>query len=242
MHRVLCLLNTVEQSTGLSLMARTPTAAVKVDFEWTHGRYECVPSPRDKMRLTLRQIGQWRERVKPLESLSGEGLAVTFANLDGSAGQCLEFANRFGLLTMPAREGAAEFLDGPKQDSWRAQIRKMRSLLSSTEIVRTTTSRAIRLNMTAVDRAMDRPVDTAVDIGLASGLPNTSPTLIMIPRTLLGAMIVQAAQARASGTSFRSCAQCAKLFEQGAGAKRVVARFCSISCRNRHHYERRIGS
>jgi hypothetical protein len=209
-------------------MTRQPMTSIKVDFEWTRGQYECVPSPSNKTRFVIRQIGKGKERCRPLELPSKTSLAVTFANLDGSRGQCLNFANSYGLLTMPAREGAAEFLKGP--ESWQREIKKMRALLHSTEMVRTANSRKVHFNM------------TTLDVGLVSDLPNTSPILIMSPPTLLAAMIVQAAQAKASGISFRGCMQCANLFEQGTQAKRSVAKFCSTSCRNRFHYEQRIKS
>jgi hypothetical protein len=210
-------------------MTRQPMTSIKVDFEWTRGRYECAPSHGNKTRFVIRQMGNWKERFRPLELPSKTSLAVTFANLDGSREQCLNFANSYGLLTIPAREDAAEFLKGP--ESWQREIKKMRALLHSTEMVRTVHSRRIHFVKM-----------TTLDVGLVSGLPNTSPTLIMSPPTLLAAMIVQAAQAKASGISFRGCMQCANLFEQGTQAKRSVAKFCSTSCRNRFHYEKRIQS
>ena len=86
---------------------------------------------------------------------------------------------------------------------------------------------------------------TTVDVALLSGEEDSwdaKPALVLQPRTLLSAMLVQIAQSRASGASIHVCEQCQKWFEVGVGAKRaLVTKFCSDRCRNRYHYEQRIG-
>jgi hypothetical protein len=158
---------------------------------------------------------------------------LRFANLDGSADQCLGFARAWGLLTKPASAGASEPLD-----LWQHEIRKMKSLVSVLDatsdrpggIVRTTGSRRIRFDI------------TSIDVALLSHEPGTRPALILRPRTLLNAMHLQMATSVASGGSVRACAQCGEWFEAGSSnARRSIAIFCSTRCKNRHNYLRRIG-
>jgi hypothetical protein len=191
---------------------------IQVVSEWTRGRrYEHVPY---KGGLAIRQADKGRERFNPLDPVRATSLAVRFAALDGSPERCVAFANHFGLLTTPASFGAQEPLD-----IWQREIKKMKSLISMTDVVRSTNSRRIRMKM------------ATLNVGLQSGLPDTKPALVLWPQTLLDAMIVQFAQSKASGRTIRACQQCGNWFEQGFDAKRSVAKFCSDRCRNRYHYE-----
>jgi hypothetical protein len=191
---------------------------IKIDFEWTRGRrYEHVPY---KGGGAIRQTDKGGERFNPLDLGGATSLAVTFAGLNGSSEGCVDFATHFGLLTTPARFGAAEPLD-----IWQREIRRMKSLISMTDVVRAANSRRIRMKM------------ATLNVGLQSGLPGRRPALVLWPQTLLDAMIVQFAQSKASGRTIRVCQQCGNWFEQGLDAKRSVAKFCSDRCRNRYHYE-----
>jgi hypothetical protein len=197
-------------------------AIIDIGFEWSRGHaYECVPS---KTGMAIRQIGKGKSYFEPLKVPLDSGLAVTFANLDldFSAEKCVGFAHSFGLLTLPARIGAAESLD-----DWRRKIKEMRSLISMTGMVRTANSRRVRMNI------------TRIQVALESGLPDTKPALILQPETLFDAMKLQWAQSKKSGSSVYVCEYCDKWFERGGEAKRSDAKFCSDPCRNKFHYEQR---
>jgi hypothetical protein len=189
---------------------------IDIKFEWTRGHaYECGPE-------VIRQTGRGRDRFRPLEIPAK--LYLAFAELDGTPDACVGFARSWGLLTTQARDGALERLDG-----WQREIKQMKSRISMVAMVRTANSRRVRMRM------------TSLDVALVSGEPNTRPALVLQPRTLLDAMHLQLAQSHASGAALQTCTQCGKWFEVGGDAKRSMARFCSDSCRNRFHYQKKHG-
>jgi hypothetical protein len=203
------------------MSVEAPMTTIDIDFEWTRGRtYEIATSADDKAVQVIRQTSRGRDTFEPLTVPTKSYLA--FAELDGSPETCLAFARAWGFLTLQARKDAAERLD-----SWQSEIRKMKSRINMVATVRTANSRRVRMSM------------TSLDVALLSGEPNTRPALVLQPRTLLDAMYLQLAQSHASGAALQTCAQCEKWFEVGADGKRSVARFCSDTCRNRFHYERR---
>lgn len=66
---------------------------------------------------------------------------------------------------------------------------------------------------------------------LVSGTAYSSLDLAVHPRTLLDALWLQAGQLIARQQELRRCRQCGAWFLYGHGAKRIDARFCSVSCR-----------
>ena len=203
-------------------------ATLDIDFDWTRGHtYELAAAGK---AAVIRQTSKGRDNVRPLErSLA---LYLTFASLDGSPASCLGFARAWGLLTTPARVGAAEPIE-----TWRREINLMKRYVGVVGMVRTANSARVRLML------------TSLNAGLISGPPNAKgeldikPALIMQPPTLLSAMLVQLAQSRASGASLQTCEQCGKWFERGGprghNARRSISMFCSEVCKNRHHYDER---
>jgi hypothetical protein len=194
-----------------------------IEFKWPRP-YKCALSTDDKAGRVIRQVGSGRDiRWEPLKH--SPDLYLRFAQLDGSEGACVDFAGKYGLLTIPAKVGAAERLDG-----WQREIKKMKSLINVVKSVRTANSRRIRMQM------------TTIDVALLSGEPgwDVKPALVLQPKTLLAAMQLQLAQGQAGGTSLHSCNQCGDLFEVGADAKRSVAKYCSDKCRMRSHYDRKV--
>jgi hypothetical protein len=63
--------------------------------------------------------------------------------------------------------------------------------------------------------------------------------LRLVPRTLLGALWLQFAQAIAEDKAFRRCAECGLWFELSPSVGRKDKRFCSGACRTRAHRGRR---
>jgi hypothetical protein len=192
-----------------------------ISFEWSRGYgYEISG---DVIRQTLRG----RDRTHPLEI--HKTLYLAFAGLDGTPDVCLEFARAWGLLTTRAKLDASEPLD-----FWRKQIRSMNAWIRGVPMIRTANSHRVEASM------------ASVDVVLASGDPWVpglatipKPTLVLRPHSLFDAMMVQLALSTAGGNMLATCEQCGSPFEVGASGKRSIARFCSDTCRNRFHYERR---
>jgi hypothetical protein len=155
--------------------------------------------------------------------LENQKLYLAFAELDGSVDACLEFARAWGLLTQMPKAGAAEPLS-----LWRTEIKRLKWGLNNAVPRRFKSANSRRLSI---------PVGQ-LNVELISRDPGRRPLLWIEPASLLDSMRWQFAQARANGASGRACAQCGKSFEVSTHGKRVMSRFCSDPCRNRHHYDR----
>lgn len=197
-------------------------AKLGIDFEWTRAS-RTAGSAYEVAEGKIRQLTTGRTRFRPLEE--HEALYLIFAHLDGSPEACLSFAQTWGLLTTPAQRGAAESVD-----YWRREIKEMNAWL-------------LRVSNFKVAGRI-RAKLTTIDVALEFGMPDVSPALLLKPNTLLGAMLVQFAQSEASGNSLHRCAQCGNWFERGGrggkNRRRSISVFCSESCKNKHHYERRM--
>jgi hypothetical protein len=188
-------------------------ATIDIDFEWNVGRsYELADRNSE-----IRQTSRSRDRKRPLQI---EGLYLKFAGLDGSPKACLEFAKSWGLLRQPAGLGASE-----RVSDWKREIARMRSVVDVSKYVMMGGVRALV---------------TKVDVELVSGDLVGNVILRFRPPTLVDAMMVQFAQSQANGGSLHECQQCGRWFEVGASGKRSVSKFCSIPCRNKFNYERRV--
>jgi hypothetical protein len=203
-------------------------ATLGIEFEWTRasaktGEYKCEGGQ-------IRQITAGREWYSPLVEQSA--LYLVFANLDGSPGACRSFAQNCGLLFTEAKAGASESLN-----DWKRQIQLMKN----------------RLMLVEAGRFLPRPGVgalmrmTTVTISLECQWPDRRWRLLQRPETLLDAMVIQFAQAKASeGVSVQRCKQCGNWFERGGGrggkARRSISTFCSERCKNRHHYEQQRAS
>jgi hypothetical protein len=207
---------------------------MNIGFEWTRGRtYECGPSISNKAARVIRQVGRGSDAFRPLEIKRVSKPYLEFANLSGTPEQCIKFASTFGLLTLPARNGAEERLD-----FWQREIKKMKGSIAMFEatsdqpggILRTVASRRVNAKMASIDVWLECPD------------PNARPVLIWKPRSLLDAMLLQLAQTIAGSGSIHVCKQCGNFFEAGSNeGRRSIAVFCSESCKNRHHYLKRVG-
>ena len=162
--------------------------------------------------------------IRPLDHST---LFVDFARLDGSDDSCIEFASRFGYLGMfPAEnseDGAGE--SGESVFLWRDAIDRMRRNVEAWQ----------------ANPAAFVPVREIVMAVLdASLVPLDGRAVLRIrPRSLMGAMQLQFAQAVSTGLDIRNCDHCGKLFEIGGGGRTRKARFCSDRCRTDYHVARR---
>jgi len=193
---------------------------IDTEFKWSRG-FEYEIGIHEGMRV-IRQSSRTRQTFEPLKVPTK--LYLAFSELDGSPEAYVDFARKWGLLEKPADEGAWEFVH-----VWRSEIKKMKNLIGFVSMVKTEDGRRLRMEMASLKAF------------LVSGEPNTRPALVLQPPSLLEAMKLQLAQSHASGAALQRCSQpsCGKWFEVGAAGKRSVAKFCSDTCRNRYHYERR---
>ncbi len=154
---------------------------------------------------------RWRAKY-PLQF--NTALYRIFANLDGTADACVEFANRFGLLVCDNDP------DGYPLARWQRHIADMRKLIAAWEADPTTLAFGDRSEIKVGE--MDAVVQLLP--------PDGRLALRVRPRTLLAGMQIQLAAAVADGLEIRRCDQCSQLFEIGPGGRRSQSRFCSKQC------------
>jgi hypothetical protein len=198
-------------------------ANINSDFEWTKGQsYELA-----NKGAVIRQKGSRKEKFRPLDLWPD--LYKDFARLDKPE-SCLRFANAWGLLKSPARDGAEETFS-----DWQSGIRAVRGWIRALDIEHSGEWSVVR----TANSARIQAKIVSVDLLLRSGAPGTRPMLLLQPRTLLDAMLVRLAQIAATGGIIRECQQCGTPFEVGGNSMRSDSKFCKAKCRNRFNYERR---
>jgi hypothetical protein len=201
---------------------------LNADFEWTRAYPKAGDRPAAAYGYSdgqIRQIARGKQRYRPFAS---EDLYLKFADLDGSPEACLGFANSWGLLEKPVN------ISNPPSEAlefWRREIRRIKSLINALPgVVKLANSRGTFA------------VVGELNVLLVPGNgKSASPSLVMEPKTLLQAMNLQLALWVAGGGSLFTCEQCHKPFQAGVRVqRRSISKFCSVGCKNRHHYERRI--
>jgi hypothetical protein len=201
-------------------------APIQIEFEWTRAFAKTPGEPAYAIEGgKICQIGRGKQRYAPL--VGNQSLYLDFAQLDGSPGSCLGFAEKWGMLHEPA-----SISNPPAEDLsfWRAEIKKMMIHVRMLPTV---------VRMTQSGRGTFARVG-ALDVLLVPGRGlDARPVIVMEPRNLLQAMNLELAQSVAGGASLLTCKECGRYFEAGTGAKRTVAKFCSDACRNRFHYKHR---
>ena len=154
-------------------------------------------------------------------------LFVEFARLDGTDESCLRFANSFGFLGLWLDEKADDRVGptGESLDRFRDVIGDTRRLVDAWQASPNTFASHQELTITRLDVSLV-PIDGR-------------PTLRIRPRSLIGAIHLQFAQAVSTGLDIRTCDHCGKLFEIGGAGRTRKARFCSDRCRTDYHVARR---
>jgi hypothetical protein len=67
------------------------------------------------------------------------------------------------------------------------------------------------------------------------------PQLVIVPRTLLGVLWLQFAQAIASNTTFRDCKVCGRAFDVSSPGHRTTRIYCSDACKNQAYLQAKEG-
>jgi hypothetical protein len=189
---------------------------IDINFQWTRSRaYECVT---EAGRKRIVPVGK-RDSFEPLKIESEKPLYMRFAELDGSADACLNFARTWGLLKTQT--------EPERLDDWKREIDGMKwsiSALRDFEENPIGPSQTIRV--------------TTLDICLVTaGTNSRRPSLLSVPSNLISAMYLQLGKFVASAGSIGACKQCGEWFERGASeSRRSISIFCSEKCKNRFHY------
>jgi hypothetical protein len=200
----------------------TNMAKFDIDFIW----YRTPHVELAKRNTVIRQKGE----LEPYSPFRMEGMPFAFEKLDGSPEACLNFARNFGLL----RTGPA----GREEEiaNWRDAImfvRKWIEVLTGDVRVVDPAGR-IRTGGIAVPGARTHSDIANVKVFIDCE-PGRSRRLTLRPVDLLNAMLLQLA----TSSGIATCQQCGNWFDIGGEGRRVIARFCSDECRNRHNYEKR---
>ncbi len=171
-------------------------------------------------RHIVRNGGQLRT-TRPLEF--HPTLFMDFAHLDGTDKSCLRFASSFGFLGLWLDEKADDRVGptGESLDRFRAASADMRLAVDAWQAIPDTFASNREFTITRLDASLV-PIDGR-------------PTLRIRPRSLIGAIHLQFAQAVSTGLDIRTCDHCGKLFETGGAGRTRKARFCSDRCRIDHH-------
>jgi hypothetical protein len=200
-----------------------------LDIDWQWGRAHQYKLGIVKGEQVIRQVGRGRDLIRPLGGQRKRPLYLDFVECEGSPQSLLAFASIWGLLTTPPQDGAAEPVS-----AWRKEIKNMKLLLDAVP-------RMVEFGRSMVEagRANSpwKMAVTKLDLVIMGGVPGEPPSLMAQPTTLLSAMRLQFAEARMSGVSVRTCANCGRAFEVGGrggtARKRGMALYCSDPCRIR---------
>jgi len=126
--------------------------------------------------------------------------------------------------------------DGGKSDqtSWVAQIKHLSNFQTNRRLLRTVPALAASLQAD-VNLQLERTVGAFVS------RPNDSAVfrLRLWPKSLLGALWLQAAQALSDKAEFRKCLECEAPIEISRSGARSDATFCSDSCKLRDYRKRK---
>ncbi len=154
-------------------------------------------------------------------------LFMEFARLDGTDESCLRFAHSFGFLGLWLDEKADDHVGptGESLDRFRDAIGDTRRAVDAWQASPDTFASHQELTIARLDASLV-PIDG-------------KPTLRIRPRSLIGAIHLQFAQAVSTGLDIRTCDHCGKLFEIGGAGRTRKARFCSDRCRSDYHVARR---
>lgn len=89
-------------------------------------------------------------------------------------------------------------------------------------------------------RLINAQIENDISVRLRYDLDQGQAVLRMVPRTLLGCLWLELAQAISAGKSQRLCRGCMQWFEIQSRGSRSDRQFCSQACRNRVYRQRMV--
>jgi len=202
----------------------------EIDLEWpVASGYEVRPVgerdfaiyPREGATVALR---------RPLES--NPSLYAEFARLDGSEQSCLQFAQKYGLL------GVDHYRDDLIVDLykihslryWRWAVAYIGRVIDFCQLGVSNPAEALRQFGKQEFRLQGE-----LELFLSTKSSKSPPSIDMRCKQLLGAIELQAIRSIISGRRAMQCIECSTWFEIGGGARRSLAKFCSIRCKDSYH-------
>jgi hypothetical protein len=203
---------------------------VAINFEWSRA-YSTRPGQSAYVVEAgrIQQTGERRQSYAPLRLGAVYPLYLEFAQLDGSAAACLGFAEKYGLLSAPAR-----LTKPPAEDLsfWKSEIKRMSTNVRMLpDVVKTANSRSTFAKV------------GKLEVLLVPGPePDAPPVMVMEPGDLLQAMHLEMAHFISGGGRLVPCRNCGLMFQAGrAGGKRTLAQFHSDPCRVAFNNAKRRG-
>jgi hypothetical protein len=201
--------------------------AIKINFEWTRAFAKKADQPAYAIKAgKIQQIGRGKQPYNPFETGSP---FLHFSQLKDTPEACIDFAERYGLLTAPAV--TSDPLPAEDLAFWKTEIRKMATLVRMLpNVIKVANSRGTFARV------------GSVDVLLVPGTgPNAKPVMVFEPGNLLQAMNLELAHFISGGGTLLVCQQCNLQFRAGAGdnSRRNKSKFCSDKCKHDYHNARR---
>lgn len=213
--------------------------AIEIDFEWPvspgyrivvkepyvpeDGRAPSLLFSKDKPTIWI--VAKPGEPTLKRPVALRPTLFLDFASLDGSAEQCIEFAEKWGLLGYFRLDKIP--IQKEDLDSWQRHINSMKLMVDDWK------------NKSIVGTYKRFAKVAELEAGIIEKTFGEY-SLEIRPRSLLAAMRLQFAQSVATGKALQSCNWCGSWFETGKGSqRRTGAKFCTDACRTHFHNHRR---
>src|SRR5262249_45838442 len=156
-------------------------------------------------------------KCRPLEK--NRSLYAEFAKLDGSPQSCLDFAKKYGLLSLSNYDCPADAFEALETlRHWRAFIEHIRSVIALCELGHSHPEEAFR-NVGKQEFLLY----ASFDLSLSMKSQWTPPSINARCQSLLGAIELQAIQSIIAGRKAVQCIECSTWFEVGSGARRSQA-------------------
>jgi len=204
-----------------------------IDFDWyvDDGGYELVPEkpPPEGERVHLLsgtpahilRCGGPLRRYRPLEI--HHQLYIELAQADPTPEGCVEFASKFGYLGHSGRNDDHEDLVGPGGESPVLWIENIKDLQNAVELWK-----AGILEDGWATRGEWKIAN--IDAVMKPAPPDGALRIHFRPRSLIGAIHLQLAQAATSGADVGTCEHCGLWFEMGPNGRKRGAKTCSRMC------------
>src|SRR6516165_5284325 len=202
----------------------------EIDLEWPVASQYVL-----RRRSPKREFARYPEKDatitwrRPLEL--NPSLYAQFASLDGSEQSCLQFAQRYGLLSV---SNYADHERDPCQIEtltfWRGQIECIRRIVALCELGRANPAEAFRQF-----GKREFLLYGGLELSLSIKSPRAPPSIDVHCTFLLAAIELQAIQSIIAGRKSIQCIECSRWFEIGSGARRSLSKFCSMRCKDSYH-------
>jgi hypothetical protein len=206
------------------------TSMFEIDLSWpVASKYVLRRSSRGRELALYPAVDATVTWRRPFDSNSS--LYAEFAKLDGSGSSCQQFAERYGLLfASNYADGDADQFQIETLSFWRGHIRYIGRVIDFCELGKANPAEAFRQY-----RNEEFSLHGQLELALSIKSSKAPPSLDVRCTCLLAAMELQAIRSILAGRRSLQCIECSGWFEIGADARRSIAKFCSIRCKDSYH-------